>query len=1722
MDSKWRDTGLKRLVSTFVCLILAGALLAPAGVLGLAPKSQLDEEMQAAMALAQILEEFQQRYASGDTWQQLGKKSDKLREDMLAAARRYWKDPTLSLDIHVKDKTIEFPSNRGLLKRDRVYVFSTFQSEKLEKTRRKDAEILELTLGKSLSTPERLGPFHLRGYELGLTRRQFMARSVVSVLASWGFIEASRRVARYLSREKIQAIAGNPIDADNVFVYGPHVVPEEIEEQLRSLTELVTRHLARGLLKKDILIVEEDIPKLGPYRPGFYSKYPWLKDVSDYDLFRDARYDSVLREMYDFIMAERQKGFQDTFEHHHYVLPKHPGRDKAWHYFFQERLRVIPEPLTYEGWKLTRLAIATSGKAWEVLRDKQDLESYVAMKWDAEYVMAKAALLRDKAIGDLIDAERIKNPKIRAFGIRGWSHKFNGIHLRGKATSYAESVPEIFKDEAITLFGGFETVKQFYLGETPDKKEFRYSKVRGLLEGTVRGARMFKDRDLRNTAAYAKQVIRRLEASHDLENWLLKTLAENEIKDKDGIFLIRELVRMGIVDSGEVYLPKVGGMIWPLSQSEDEEEKSPETPTGQSRNQAFKDMQNVFHAYAEENQGLEVWRLPPERMEKEMLDAAKRYWGDTDLLLEFAPDRQAVKIKFSKRIALPDDTTATHAVLSRWETDARKDKEVLGTWRALPEPAFQKSKKDFYVRGYNIGMPRRAILAGLGGGIATVAAIAKGWRGPKNVAETAGLPAQMAKALNADLAVLYGSHENPESLQPLLTIAQSLIDKHKKGDPGMENFVFVMESVPFVSQIYAPGMGFPAWAHLDTLEILENVEFRPVLKRLYERISQDNKRFFEKTFDQKEHAESFAEESAVNECLFEWLQKNKVKVVPEPVSFEGWIDSLRSDFYRVKLEHALENKDMEGFIAYSQKSDKALLSGVKQSDEALAQMRETWFKGGEKTFVLSIRGIIHQETEKVYAGRGYKYESIISNSYRRDLESLKTQILRRMLLGPAMPEVEAKIRYIRAYIQSVIIKGRQSLRGGVMDDHVPFANGILDRLDKKEGGITAWFEKLLQSTQQIDKKGNFVLEELKKKNLLSSGDFAYITGAVARKEELPPAMGLKTRIFSTPTMHVFFTHPRMETFLNALREQGISESTVESLLSLVHEMKAVARHTGVFFEDPQYRKNVEVAVAALTGGKEKAFFQMVRGHLYREVVARYLAGPGGAMLQRHPEASPEDIVNVFALQFENPAPLPEHLAALAASLKGDPAYDALTAGGLEARGDEDKQIRVFNSRLVSDVLYEDAPVETLEGPKPAAKAIKTRLDQLLAIAQKQAAERLEFKSMEPVVHVFPKEATLGLHVHAGAFDEDGRSRTRWDRVNNKIYIDGNYVPFGKELEGGGGEHASAASLKNSFAAAHPSDEILGMMPNGNLGNLDRFAGIASGRVYHYSDEDLAKPHDMLVLLKNGRKMVLSLKFMDEKGRRGAFLADDPAPADILNQIECAVYGQRIVKDGRPHILAAAATEFDDLRHLLRLPMFKVGNDLLHIGFSDGAGELYNKALIEMAVRGEPVGLSATAIMSRGVTGDEIEAAFRRWGYINRTGLKNPADLLPGEFLWDEKDSRITAVYLPGTHPHTVFGLTTNGELLMAAVPGTTHYAGIALNDLAQSLIERGAQDAFLWGNGKDVMLEIAGGLTVAVENARASGTTALFAVKPQVTPALPDAMPHAPNMDAEEEVLSYA
>jgi len=195
--------------------------------------------------------------------------------------------------------------------------------------------------------------------------------------------------------------------------------------------------------------------------------------------------------------------------------------------------------------------------------------------------------------------------------------------------------------------------------------------------------------------------------------------------------------------------------------------------------------------------------------------------------------------------------------------------------------------------------------------------------------------------------------------------------------------------------------------------------------------------------------------------------------------------------------------------------------------------------------------------------------------------------------------------------------------------------------------------------------------------------------------------------------HAFFDSTRLRLVKERLSESGAPAEKIEELLLLLEELRGLARYEGGAIHTDAFLLKLDAEISSLAGLPEKSFYMVAREILYHELVHDYLSEgegremvlervltyPGygelkqllaGSYLGGALDALPEElyaqeaVAKLASLLFEGEgstsvmsAGLRAALGRLKAYLQKEAAFKVLTADGVEARGEQSAQKKVF-------------------------------------------------------------------------------------------------------------------------------------------------------------------------------------------------------------------------------------------------------------------------------------------------------------------------------------------------------------------------------------------------------------------------------------------------------------
>jgi hypothetical protein len=302
---------------------------------------------------------------------------------------------------------------------------------------------------------------------------------------------------------------------------------------------------------------------------------------------------------------------------------------------------------------------------------------------------------------------------------------------------------------------------------------------------------------------------------------------------------------------------------------------------------------------------------------------------------------------------------------------------------------------------------------------------------------------------------------------------------------------------------------------------------------------------------------------------------------------------------------------------------------------------------------------------------------------------------------------------------------------------------------------------------------------------------------------------------------------------------------------------------------------------------------------------------------------------------------------------------------------------------------------------------------------------------------------------------------------------------------------------STFGKMYHDYKVVGMQGCGNLTMNRWFVGYTNSKftedrpVFLYRrDEPFEGLHVYTCLVKDKQNKSLAIdnvRFNMYK-RRIYKVFPDGHEDDITDTAEFAVFGQQLVKKGELVPFSGIVTQFEDIRHLFKLPNINPKAELPGVKqsrrprmlFGDdraddvwfGERELIDPSKNDLLRHGltEPILLDRDfSVMGAGW--DLIRAAFKEstgGGYRELSG--EHAEFPPrnrGE--WRKyTDSQIEIYLQRNVYAYTMIGINTDGNVVAAAAGGLAGKVGHTLEAMAQNMVSMGATDVLLIDEGNDV------------------------------------------------------
>lgn len=325
---------------------------------------------------------------------------------------------------------------------------------------------------------------------------------------------------------------------------------------------------------------------------------------------------------------------------------------------------------------------------------------------------------------------------------------------------------------------------------------------------------------------------------------------------------------------------------------------------------------------------------------------------------------------------------------------------------------------------------------------------------------------------------------------------------------------------------------------------------------------------------------------------------------------------------------------------------------------------------------------------------------------------------------------------------------------------------------------------------------------------------------------------------------------------------------------------------------------------------------------------------------------------------------------------------------------------------------------------------------------------------------------------------------------------------------------------NEFSKRYPDYEIIGMQGSGNISMNGWFVAYLNSeftsfrynpgngktevlpsqepRLLHLLSERYSeRTYSCLVKWKtphpgNGNTYSIEDVGFNLLTKKISFFQDG-LHRDITDEIEFAVFGQKLVENGELVDFASIADQFADVRHLYKLPNINPNKPLSpqivstrktlqlvqpnwpRMLFGEkrehdvwfGECQMINPDYIDLLTHAltEPVLLDIT-FNTMGADWGLIEATFHGTGY-RRIQEKNAPPRARGE--WRQYSDKHVQIFLQrNVYAYTMFGLDSHGDIVASAAGGQAGRIGQTLESMAQNMISSGCRQVLLIDEGNDV------------------------------------------------------
>ncbi|MBI4143721.1 hypothetical protein HY486_00540 [Candidatus Woesearchaeota archaeon] len=325
--------------------------------------------------------------------------------------------------------------------------------------------------------------------------------------------------------------------------------------------------------------------------------------------------------------------------------------------------------------------------------------------------------------------------------------------------------------------------------------------------------------------------------------------------------------------------------------------------------------------------------------------------------------------------------------------------------------------------------------------------------------------------------------------------------------------------------------------------------------------------------------------------------------------------------------------------------------------------------------------------------------------------------------------------------------------------------------------------------------------------------------------------------------------------------------------------------------------------------------------------------------------------------------------------------------------------------------------------------------------------------------------------------------------------------IGAEYEAWLSELWNTPNYQDLFGGTYPKMQILGMQGCGNLTMNSWFVAYVDSKysekpqfIYRRDEQVEKREYTCFVKRKKPKENDRPVtKYSIEKLRFNVQSNEviDSNGVNIIKDIEFAVFGQQLVENGELIGLDDIIEQFEDIRHVFRLPNINPKDSLAAYGAIEQAEyprTLFGETRRDDVWFGEREmtrenkrnilrqALTQPIILDRqfdfmGASLSLIKAALKAptgGGYTEITDLKQ-AIVQRGQWRVVRDNDNLIQIFLQrNVYPYTMLGLNSTGQIIAAAAGGKAGRVGQTLEAMAQNMIGEGAVSVLLIDEGLDV------------------------------------------------------